>query len=326
MGVSLRGGPAFSRNRLSIRQRSKFKTFVPNDLDHIYITRCVGQTRITLIFYKLAYKRYRKLKIVLRLCAVGLRVSQGHFSGIFNHPKWLIQKGDIPPERIVSRINPGHDGFMKTTALIRKTIIVLGFSTFASTCFGTTIALASGAGETKNNSGSATIDICKNPKWADAMAGTSWVSNVQSGNPNAPGFVSPVNGTSVTFTDTFDIAGTATLGDLLVMADDTTSVLLNGITLYNYAPANGNTYAVCSDSPISCTSPTAINLLPDLHSGVNTLSFTVEQINGSSFGLDYSGIVAYTPAATATPEPATLAMFGLPLIAFGLLRKKLKKS
>jgi hypothetical protein len=215
---------------------------------------------------------------------------------------------------------------MKTTSLFNKTIIVIGFAALTSSCFGTTIALASGAGETTNNSGNPTINISPNPRWASALAGTSWVSNVQSGNPSAPGYVTPANGTSVTFTDTFNVAGTATLGDLLVMADDTTSVVLNGITLYNFAPTAGNTYAVCSDSPISCTSPTIINLLPDLQSGVNTLSFTVEQLNGSSFGLDYSGVVAYTPAVTATPEPATLALFGLPLIALGLLRKKLKKA
>jgi hypothetical protein len=212
---------------------------------------------------------------------------------------------------------------MQTTSFIRNSVFVLSLS-LASTCFGDTIALASGAGETKNNSSSATIDIPANPQWAAAFAGTSWVSNVESGNPSAPGYVSPANGTAVTFTDTFTINGTPILGSLLVMADDTTTVSVNGIRLAGAAPTTNNTYKTCSDFTIGCTAATtgSFNLLGDLHSGTNTLSFTVTQLAGVSFGLDYSAVIESNSNCAATPEPGTLALLGLPLAAFGFLRRR----
>jgi hypothetical protein len=216
---------------------------------------------------------------------------------------------------------------MQTKSLIRNTVLFLGLSSAASTCFGGTIYLASSATETTNNSGSATIDIAPNPQWSPAFANTSWISNVQSGNPSLPGYVSPANGTAVTFTDTFNVVGTPTFGDLIVMADDTTSVTLNGIVLEASAPTANNSYKTCSDFTTGCTTATtgAINLTSALQSGTNTLSFTVEQLAGVSFGLDYSGVVVSTsPASSATPEPGTLALFSLPLLALGILRKKLK--
>lgn len=211
-----------------------------------------------------------------------------------------------------------------TSSVIRNSVIVLALS-LVSPCFAGTLSLASGANETKNNSSSATIDIPANPQWSPAFAGTSWVSNLQSGNPNSPGYVSPANGTTVTFTDTFTLNGTPILGSLLVMADDTTSVSLNGILLTAAAPTANNTYNTCSDFTIGCSSATtgAFNLLSDLHSGTNVLSFTVSQLAGVSFGLDYSAVVA---SSTATPEPGTMALLGLPLVFIGIARRRKTKA
>ena len=217
---------------------------------------------------------------------------------------------------------------MQTKSIFSKALILSGLSVLASASYGSTLYLASSASETANNSGSATVAISPNPQWSPAFNGTSWVSYSQSGNPYQAGYVVPANGTEVTFTDTFNIQGTPTLASLIVMADDTTSVSVNGLTVVPMAPTSGNTYKTCSDFTIGCSAATAagLNILSDLHTGSNTLSFTVEQIAGWSFGLDYSAtIVSSNPAvaaSSATPEPGTLALLSLPLIALSLIRRK----
>ena len=218
---------------------------------------------------------------------------------------------------------------MQTTSnIFRNSAILLGLS-FALTapCFGDMIFLTSSATTTQNNSNSATINIAPNPSWSAPFEGTSWISNVQSGDPNAPGYVSPANGTSVTFTTTFNINGTPILGSLIVMADDTASVTLNGIQLTAAAPTQNNTFSTCSNFTIGCTVATrgGFNLLGDLHSGTNTLSFTVQQIAGSSFGLDYSAAIGST-GSTVTPEPGTLALLSIPVCLAGIIRFRKKKA
>jgi hypothetical protein len=209
----------------------------------------------------------------------------------------------------------------------RPLLLSAGWLALSAFCFGDTVTVASSAGETMNSSGMPTLAVNPvDPLWAPALAGSSWVSYVNSGNPAMPNFVSPPNGTSVIFTDTFDINGTPSSGTLNVFADDSASVTLNGILLMPLASASGNTYKVCSDSPIGCLSNTGaiVNLTSALLPGINTLSFDVVQEAGVAYGLDYAGTINYSMPAviTATPEPATFALLGLPLAALFAWRRR----
>ena len=111
----------------------------------------------------------------------------------------------------------------------------LGILVLASGCIMTAKAdstsLVSSSTTTTNNSGSATQNIVGNAAWAGPLAGSSWVSFANTGNTSNPGFIVVPNGTAVTFSETFNLSGTVTSANLNVLADDTTSVWINGIEI-----------------------------------------------------------------------------------------------
>jgi PEP-CTERM motif len=172
---------------------------------------------------------------------------------------------------------------------------------------------------TSNSSGSATQVISPNPAWAAPLPGSSWISFANTGNPSVPGFTVLPNGTAVTFAQTFNLSGTITGANLDVLADDTSSVWLNGVLL---ASGNlGGSYPTCSSLPIGCLTSTMgvfnfAELQPYLLDGTNTLSFVVYQEAGSSYGLDYAGTI------TTAPEPGSLLMLGTGLIGIALTARR----
>jgi hypothetical protein len=168
------------------------------------------------------------------------------------------------------------------------------------------------------NSNGDTISIVPDALYAAALPGSSWVSFAQTTYASGgPGYLVVPNGTTVSFFDVFNVTGTPTGGTITVLADDTATVMLNGVTLP--APTADNTSGICSASGINCVVQTVVSLpASDLQTGSNTLEFDVTQLSGGGFGLDYSGSVTYTADQIEdpvdTPEPG-LAM----LLSFGLL-------
>ncbi len=204
-----------------------------------------------------------------------------------------------------------------------KTLIYLSFLaiTLAPASRATTILMDSSAATTTNNSGNATVNISKNPAWADPFTGSSWISTASTGNPSAPGYVVFANGTNILFTQSFLLDGPVQSASLSVMADDTAAVFVNGTKIF--AASTGPSNISCAGTAIGCLVSTTktfntADLKPYLTAGtLNTIQFQVLQIASSSFGLDYAGQITTLNGpgeVTATPEPGTLAMLG---IAFG---------
>jgi PEP-CTERM motif-containing protein len=207
-------------------------------------------------------------------------------------------------------------------ALLAAIALLTSTAVYADTVTLASLGTAADAGQT-NSSGNPTIAIDPNAAWSSALGTSSWVSFTTSGNTSASNYAQVANGTVTSFFDTFSLSGTPTSGSIEVMADDSTSVWLNGNLLVAEASTTNNTYSTCSDFAISCTGAYVINLPTDyLVTGNNVLQFDVAQRAGVSYGLDYYGTINTT---AAVPEPSSIMLLGSGIsAAFMRLRKKTK--
>ena len=163
------------------------------------------------------------------------------------------------------------------------------------------------------------------PTWTAAIGTSSWVGISANAGPSST--INPAKG-NYTFTDDLGSGLVGYTGSIGVLADDTTSVLLNGVQL---VPQAGGGDSDCETGQPNCKLVFNVGLPGGaaFSSGDNVLTFVVLQAGtgplhgggtGDPSGLDYSGSISNTPAV---PEPGTLLLLGTGLIgsAGALLRR-----
>ena len=159
--------------------------------------------------------------------------------------------------------------------------------------------------------------------WAGPVGSSSWISQ----NPNTyPGGSVTAPDGYYTYTTTFTAAGAGLYtGSLSLLADDTVAVFVNGATTPIIAAGAIGGDGKCSDNDPSCTLYNGIDsdlftFDPTLVSGLNTLTFVVEQTGLASEGVDFSGTIS----TSMVPEPGSLMLLGTGLLSVAgiLIRRR----
>ena len=157
------------------------------------------------------------------------------------------------------------------------------------------------------------VSIIPNPLWTPNGGGAVWVSYAQTGQG---GIVAP-NTTVVgppTATYTFSIASGFQSLSLLLWADDTLRVRLDGTTLLAPSAAQG---AACASTGVTCTGAGTPLLIP-LGGLAHTLFLDAYQIASDTHGLMYQGDLQ----PVVVPEPASLLLVGSALAAVGFVSRR----
>ena len=168
-----------------------------------------------------------------------------------------------------------------------------------------------------------------NGVWANAITGTSWITNTSVAGPNCSGSQCDPNGFYYYQTKFTAVGGVELYnGSISVMADDTLEVVLNAgtanqLVLVNFAISGADGHCATGTSTganatPSCGAVDTISLIGiPLLAGTNTLTIIDAQTGLSGAGVEMSANL------TQAPEPASLLMLGTGLLglAFVLFRR-----